>query len=130
MGIIEKLIGLDFESKATYVDKYINTKIKTYKDCMITNFYNITGFKEMPEEKVPHKCLSIIVLDSVLYAYKNYYPQTFLEECKYMRKHLKTKNYIDTELESESESKSDNDIELELESNIDSDSNSGIDNEK
>ena len=130
MGIIEKLIGLDFESKATYVDKYINTKIKTYKDRIITNFYNITGFKEMPEEKVPHKYLSIIVLDSVLYAYKNHYPQTFLEECKYMRKNLKTKNYIDTELESESESKSDNDIELELESNIDSDSNSGIDNEK
>ena len=84
----------------------------------------------MPEEKVPHKCLSIIILDSVLYAYKNYYPQTFLEECKYMRKNLKTKNYTDTELESESESKSDNDIELELESNIDSGSNSGIDNEK
>ena len=130
MGIIEKLIGLDFESKATYVDKYINTKIKTYKDRMITNFYNITGFKEMPEEKVPHKCLSMIILDSVLYAYKNCYPQTFLEECKYMRKNLKTKNYIDTELESESESESDNNIELELESNIDSDSNSGIDNEK
>ena len=29
---IEKLIGIDFESKATYIDKYINRKIKTYKD--------------------------------------------------------------------------------------------------
>ena len=31
-GKIEKLIGIDFESKATYIDKYINRKIKTYKD--------------------------------------------------------------------------------------------------
>ena len=119
---IEKLIGTDFESKATCIDKYINTKIKTYKDRRTTNFYNKTGFKEIPEEKVPHKYLSIIILDSVLYAYEKYYPQTFLEECKYMRENVKTKNYTDMELES----KSDNNIELELESNSDSD----IDNEE
>ena len=124
MGIIEKLIGLDFESKATYVDKYINTKIKTYKDRIITKFYNKTGFKEVPEEKVSHKCVSIIILDSVLYAYENYYPQTFLEDCKSMRKNRKTKNCIDTELESESES--DSGMELELESSGDND----IDNEE
>ena len=67
----------------------------------------------MPEEKVPHKCLPIIILDSVLYAYENYDPQTFLEiyekKCKYMRKNVKTKNYIDMELESESDSNSDSD---------------------
>ena len=63
----------------------------------------------MPEEKVPHKCLSTIILDSVLYAYEKYYPQTFLEECKYVRKNVKTKNYIDMELESESDSDSDSD---------------------
>ena len=46
-------MGIDFESKATYVDddKYINTKIKTYKDSIITNFYDKTGFKEVPEKK-------------------------------------------------------------------------------
>ena len=108
-GKIEKLIGTDFESKATYIDKYINTKIRTYKDCITTNFYNKTGFKEVPEERVPHKWLSIIILDSVLYAYEKYYPQTFLEECKYMRENVKTKNYIDMELESESDSDSDSD---------------------
>ena len=106
---IEKLMGIDFESKATYNDKYINTKIKTYKDSIITNFYNKTGFKEMPEEKVPHKCLSIIFLDSVPCAYEKYYSQTFFEECNYMRKNVKIKNYIDMELESESDSNSDSD---------------------
>ena len=76
----KRLMGTDFEGKSTYNDKYINTKIKTYKDSITTNFYDKTGFKEVPEEKAPHKCLSITILDSALYANKKYYPQTFLEE--------------------------------------------------
>ena len=108
-------MGIDFESKATYVDddKYINTKIKTYKDSIITNFYDKTGFKEVPEEKVPHKCLSIIMLGSVFYVYEKYHPQKFLEGCKYMKENMKTKNDIDIELESKSDSDSDSDIYIE-----------------
>ena len=37
----------------------------------------------MPKEKVPCKCLSIIMLDSVIKQKNKYYPQTILEECKY-----------------------------------------------
>ena len=48
---IKRLMGIDFESKATYDDKYINTKIKTYKDSITTNIFDETGFKEVPEEK-------------------------------------------------------------------------------
>ena len=106
---IKRLMGINFESKTTYDDKYMNTKIKTYRDNIITNFYNKNGPKKIPEEKVPHKCLSIIILDSVIYAYEKYYPQVFLEECKYMRENVKTKNYIGMELESESDSDSDRD---------------------
>ena len=111
---IKRLMGIDFESKATYDVKYINTKIKTYEDSITTSFYDKTGFKEVPEEKVPNKCLSIIILDSVLYAHEKYYPQTFLEECKYTRENAKTKNYIDMELESESDSDSDNGIYIDI----------------
>ena len=80
----EGLMGIDFESKATYGyddSKYINTKTKTYKDSITTNIYNKTGFKEVPEEKIPHECLSIIIIDSVLYVYEKHHPQvsTFLE---------------------------------------------------
>ena len=99
-------MGIDFECKGTYGDdddKYIKTRIKTCKDSIITNFYDKTGFKEVPEEKVPHKCLSIIILDSVLYVYEKYHPQIFLEECKYMKENIKTINYIHEELESESD---------------------------
>ena len=108
---IEKLMGIDFNTKPTYGDddKYTKTKIKTYEDNIITNFYNKKGSKKVPEEKIPHKCLSIIILDSVIYAYEKYHPQIFLEECKYVKENIKTKNYIDKELKSESDSDSDSD---------------------
>ena len=91
-----KLMKIDFNTKTIYCDddKYIKTRIKTYKDSINTNFYNKNGSKKIPEEKVPHKCLSIIILDSVIYAYEKYHPQTFLEECKYVKENIKTGNYI------------------------------------
>ena len=115
---IEKLMKIDFNTKTTYGDdddKYIETKIKTYKDSIITNFYNKNKSKKIVEEKVPHKCLSIIILDSIIYAYEKYYPQIFLEECKYAKENIKTKNYIDKELKSESDTNSDNDIDIDNE---------------
>ena len=106
---IERLMTIDFESETTYGndDKYIKTRIKTHKDSIITNSYDKTGFKEVPEEKIPLECLSTIILDSVLYAYEKYYPQTFLEECKYVKTNVKTKNYINNNLKLESDSDSD-----------------------
>ena len=96
--------------------KYIKTKIKTYKDSIITNFYNKKGSKKIPEDKILHKCLSVIILDSIIYAYEKYYLKVFLEECKYMKENIKTKNYIDMELKSESDidSDSDNDIDIDI----------------
>ena len=67
----------------------------------------------MPKEKAPCKCLSIIMLDSVIKANKNYYPQTFLEECKYVQEKIKIENHINDDLDSnsndETESDTDND---------------------
>ena len=104
-------MDIDFNTKPTYGDddKYIKTKIKTYEDNITTNFYNKKGSKKVPKEKIPHKCLSIIILDSILYAYEKYHAQIFLEECKYAEENIKTKNYIDKELKSESDSDSDSD---------------------
>ena len=58
----------DFGNKITYGDddKYIKTKIKTYKDSITTNFYNKIGSKKVPEENIPHECLSIIIKDCSL----------------------------------------------------------------
>ena len=43
------------------------------------------------------------MLDSVIKANKKYYPQTFLEECKYVQEKIKFENYIDEELDSDSD---------------------------
>ena len=59
--------------------------------------------------------MSIIISDSVIYAYEKYHPQIFLKECKYMRENIKTKNYIDKELESKSDSDSDSDNDIYIE---------------
>ena len=67
----------------------------------------------MPKEKPPCKCLSIIMLDSVIKANKKYYLQTLLEECKYEQEKIRMENLIDDDLEKnlsdESDSESDND---------------------
>ena len=50
---------------------------------------------------------------------KNITPKYFLEECKYAKENIKTKNYIHNELKSESnsysDSDSDNDIDIDNE---------------
>ena len=110
---IENLMRIDFESRPVYGndDKYIKTKIKIYAKNIVTNFHN----KKMPKEKAPCKCLSIIMIDSVIKANKKYYPQTLLEECKYIQEKIKTENYIDEDLEnSESDSNSNDDSESDI----------------
>ena len=109
---------IEFNSKPVYGDdeKYIKTKIKTYGDSVITNFHN----KKVPKEKAPCKCLSVIMLDSVIKAKKKYYPQTLLEECKYEQKRIKIENLIDDDLE-KSESDSDSNDETESDNDNDND---------
>ena len=99
---IEKLIKINFEGNSIYGDndKDIKTKIKIYADSIVTKFHN----KKIPKEKSSCKCLSIIVLDSVIKANKKYYLQTFLEECNYIQEEIKIENYIDDDLKSDSNS--------------------------
>ena len=52
------------------------------------------------------------MLDSVIKANKKYYPQTHLEECKYVKESIKIENIIDADLE-KSESDSDSNDEIE-----------------
>ena len=139
-GKIEDLMRKKFDSKFFYTNdnnKYIKTKIKTFNDSIITNFHN----KKVPKVKIPCKCLSIIVLYSVIKTdNKKYYQQTFLEDCVYKQQKQKQKqqnNYITEELKSDSDSNNDSESESdsETESESDSDSNadeikSDIDNDK
>ena len=56
------------------------------------------------------------MIDSVIKANKKYYPQTLLEECKYIREKIKIENYINVDLENSESDDSSND---ETESDID-----------
>ena len=104
---------INFESNLVFGDdvKYIKTKIKIYLGSVITNFHN----KKIPKEKAPCKCLSVM-LDSVIKVNKKYYPQTLLEECKYIQEKIKIENYINEDLES---SQPGSDTNNETESDID-----------
>ena len=120
---VEKLLKIEFDSKPVYGDndKYIKTKIKIYTGSIITNFQG----KKMLNKKAPYKCLSIIMLDSVIKANQKYYPQTLLEECKYEPKKIKMESLIDDDLEKrlsdQSGSESDNDSNDETESDDEKD---------
>ena len=100
----------DFESKAVYGDgdKYI-TKLKIYADNMITNFPN----KKMSKEKGPCKCLSIIMLDSVIKANKK--SSTILRRMQICtRKEKNWEPYWWGLRKSESDSESNDEIEFDI----------------
>ena len=110
---VENLLNIDFENKSVDGDddKYIKTKVKIFAKNTITNFHN----KKMPKEKIPCKCLSIIMIDSVIKANKKYYPQILLEECKYIQEKIKTENYTDEGLENnQSDSNSNDETESDI----------------
>ena len=62
--IITNLLNIEFDSEPVYGDndKYIKTKIKMYEDRVNTNFQG----KAVPKEDALYKCLSLIVLESVI----------------------------------------------------------------
>ena len=101
---ISNLLNTEFDGQPVYGDgdKYIKTKIKIYGDKVNTNFQG----KKVPKENASYKCLSLIMLDSAIRVNKKYYPQTLLEECKYVIRKIKLKNLINSDLSLSSSDKS------------------------
>ena len=71
------------------IKRFLKTKIKYYG-------VNATDFrdKEIPKVRSNYACLAVISIDFVLKKDKNYYPQIFSEECKYIEKEKKVIRYI------------------------------------
>ena len=69
MGKNSNLLSIEFDSESVYGDndKYIKTKIKMYQDRVNTDFQG----KKVPKENATYKCLSLIMLDSVIRVKKN-----------------------------------------------------------
>ena len=90
------MIKKELNSEPVYNDKYIKTKIKIYNDKVYTNFQH----NKMPKDNEYCACLSVILLDSIFVnSNKEYYPQIFLEECKYAIKDRNVVNTINKDLE-------------------------------
>ena len=116
---VGNLLNIEFDSEPVYGDaeKYIKTKIKMYGDRVNTN-----QGKKGPKENASYKCLPSIMLNSVIRVNKMYYPQTLLEECKYVIRKNNMENLINNDLNLSSSDESD--IDSDNESDNDSDNES------
>ena len=118
-GKVSNLMNIEFDSEPVYGDgdKYVKTKIKMHGGRVSTNFQG----KKVSKENASYKCLSLIMLHSVITVNKKYYPQTLLEDCKYVIGKNKVENLIndDFDLTLSDESHDDNDNESDSESDND-----------
>ena len=94
---IKGLLGTKFDSEPVYgdTDSYIKIKVKLYDNKVNTNFQG----KVILKADSSYNCLSLIMLDSVVKVGKKYYPQVFLEECKYIKRKNKMFNDVNEDLE-------------------------------
>ena len=116
---ISNLLNIEFGNEPVCGDndKYIKTKIKMYEDRVNANFQG----KKVSKENASYKCLSLIVLNSIIRVNKKYYLQTFLEECKYVIRKNKMENLINDDLDLSSSDESDNETDNEIDNNESSD---------
>ena len=100
------LMNIEFDNEL------ITAKIKSYGNIVNTNFQG----KKIPNENASCKCLSLIMLDSVVRASKKYYLQTLLEGYKYEIKKTKMEILINNDLNlSSSNDETDNESDNETE---------------
>ena len=99
-----------------------------YKNKKVIKIDDIDVNKILVSKNASSKCLSIIMLDSVVKVKKKYYPQTLLEECKYEIKKTKMENLIDDSSEKSSSDESDN--EVDNDSNDETESDNEKDNDE
>ena len=110
---ISDLVNKKFDSDPIYINKYINTKIRSYNNDIKTNFRNIDNKNDkLPEQNKLYKCVSLISLDSIIKINKKYYPQTLSQECVYKLINKKVENII-TNINLDSSSESDNELDYE-----------------
>ena len=70
---ISKIIKKRLGSTDVYNDKYLKTKIKSYKERVNANFHS----NKVPKEDSQCISISIILNNSVFGTGKNYYPKVF-----------------------------------------------------
>ena len=92
---VRNSIKKEFGIEPVNNEKYLKTKVKSSKRKINTNFHN----NKIPKEGSQYICLSVILIDSVFRTRKNYYPQVFLEECKFVVIEKKIFEYVTDNIE-------------------------------
>ena len=72
---VSSLMNIEFDNESVYGDndKYMKTKIKSYEDKVNSNFQG----NKIPNKNASYKCLSLIMLDSIIRVNKKIILQHF-----------------------------------------------------
>ena len=81
-NVIKNKLNIKFHSQIIYENKYLKTKVRQFDSSIKTNFLD----NGLPGENTYYTCFACITIDSVIKMNKKYYPQVYLEECKYKAK--------------------------------------------
>ena len=104
MEKVKDILKKELDSEPVHNSKYLKAKIKSYNWKINTNF----GKNKIPKEDSQYICLSLIMINFVFRRSKNYYPQVFWEECKYVVEEKKIPKYIINDIEISSDSDREN----------------------
>ena len=86
--IIKNKLSIKFHSEPVYEIKYLKAKVREFNGNIKTNFLG----NNVPKEDTYYTCIACTTLDSVLKMGKKYYPQVYLEECKYKVKQIRNQD--------------------------------------
>ena len=95
---VKELLGNIKLSSDVIYDQYIKTKVKTFSEVIKTLFDS----SEISKEKIEYLRIPCVSSDSVLKIDRKWYPQVYLEQCKYKVKKREMKSLTDYELELDS----------------------------
>ena len=107
-NVIKDKLGIKFHSEPVYEYKYLRVKVREFEGIIKTNFLG----NGVPKENMHYTCIACIAIGYVMRIDKKYFPQVYLEECKYKIKRIQMPRFINAELKSDS---SDLDSEAEPE---------------
>ena len=97
---IKNKLNVKFHNEPIYDQTYIKTKVREYDGVIRTHFLD----NSVPKGDMHYTCIACITIDSVMKIDKKYFPQVYLEECKYKVKKIQISKFINDEIDSDSDS--------------------------
>ena len=101
-GMWLKINLIKFHREPVYEYKYLRVKVREFEGIIKTNFLG----NGVPKENMHYTCIACITIDYVMKMYKKYFPQVYLEQCKYKIKKIQMPRFLNAELKSYSGSDS------------------------